>query len=93
MPDFIQRLIDNPVALVGVFRALAIFAAAQGVGWFSDDANVDATVNLLSLLLPFLSLLFTGASSKAHNAEVEAALLTPAPDTAAQASYDNGDYK
>lgn len=79
MPGPIQRLIDNPVALIGVFRALALFAAAQGVGWFSDDANVDATVNLLSLLLPFIALLFTGASAKAHNAEVTAALYTDPP--------------
>lgn len=72
----IQRLIDNPVALIGVLRALALFLAAQGVGWFSDDSNVDAAMNVISLLFPFISLLFTGASAKAAGDTIKAAYLT-----------------
>ena len=78
MPSPIQRLLDNPVALVGVLRALAIAAMTWGVSWLTDD-KVDAALNFLAIALPFLSLLFTGASAKAHSSEVREALNTPAP--------------
>jgi hypothetical protein len=74
--NVLQRLIDNPVALIGVLRALALFLAAQGIGWFSDDANVEGAMNLISVLFPFIALLFTGASAKAADSETRAAYYT-----------------
>lgn len=78
MPGPIQRLLDNPVALVGVLRALALAVLTFAPTLFTSD-QLDAVFYALSALLPFISLLFTGASAKAHSAEVDAALYTDPP--------------
>lgn len=74
----LQRLLSNPVALVGVFRALALAIVPYGFTW-ATPAAVDGWLNFLAVLLPFISLVFTGASATWHSAEVSRALHTPAP--------------
>lgn len=78
MPAWLERLLANPVALVGVLRALALAAVPYGLTWLSP-ATVDGWLNALAILLPFLSLIFTGASAAAHAADVQRALYQDPP--------------
>lgn len=86
MPDFIQRILDNPVAFIGALRAVALALAPFVPTLFTPD-RLDAVFYGLSLALPLISLLFTGASAKAHDEAVQAALMTTPP-----VDVEHGDY-
>lgn len=72
MPDWLARLTSNPVAFIGVLRAIALAVMGFVPTLFTND-QLDAVFYALSLLLPFVSMLFTGASSSANRAQVEEA--------------------
>jgi len=73
--EWLKKLSENSVAFIGVLRALslAVLTFAPTL-WTSDQ--LDAVFYALGLLLPFVSLLFTGVSSAKHAEEIQVAYET-----------------
>ena len=73
--EWLKTLADNSTAFIGVLRAisLAVLTFAPTL-WTSDQ--LDSIFYALGLLLPFVSLLFTGVSSAKHAEEVKVAYET-----------------
>lgn len=67
-----RAILENPAALVGLLRAVAILAMGFGATWFTEN-DVENAVVALSQLIALVSLAFSGISTVATNRMIETA--------------------